>query len=575
MALREILARFGIKVEGIPQLRKGASSLEKFSSRLKSVGLNISARDVLGAVRDFTTAIIDQGDALDKQSKQIGLNTDQLQAWQHAAGLAGVEGGRLTRSIKDLQKSATAAAEGGGEMAETYDRLGVSVLDSNGQVKDANTLLFEVGDALDKVESSSEKVAIANKLMGESGSRLIPMFKGGAAAMREATGELQKFGGGLSAAAIKDAAAAQDAIGRFNLTLLSLKSRLAVAVLPALTRFFEKLAEAGAGLAKITKGTNIVKAALGVLGFASVKTGLQLLKPWLKLLRPLALIALKFIIITLLVDDLITFFEGGDSVIGRFLDKLFGIGAAEKVLWRIRDVVKKVFEGDFVGATKSAIDGLDALGKALVNFFTGETESAATEWASVIGSAVIKWVVDTAGAIGDWFVEAGKSIKVGWQVTKREWMASLAELGQDVINFFDGLADKIAEAFITSLEENTQPMIDAIKKPIKMGIELAKKLIKPGSPSKVYMQLAETIPEGLAAGIDKKAKVAEDSVAGLTNRLINIAGTRISQNINNTISVSGTGQPAMVARRVGSNIGRTSADAFDEAVRALVATTAA
>lgn len=88
------------------------------------------------------------------------------------------------------------------------------------------------------------------------------------------------------------------------------------------------------------KGTQFLKAGLIVLGAIGAKVALGLIVAWAPVIIPI----LKFIAIVtvaaLVLDDFLTFMDRGDSVIGHFIDKIFGPGSASAAvdhLWEAWD----------------------------------------------------------------------------------------------------------------------------------------------------------------------------------------------------------------------------------------------
>jgi hypothetical protein len=92
-----------------------------------------------------------------------------------------------------------------------------------------------------------------------------------------------------------------------------------------------------------------------VIGFVLLPVILQIL--------PFFLIwAAAIATVVLVVDDLLTLFEGGDSVIGRFLDEMFGIGTAA----RVAAFVQRAWAAFIVWIRTQAIPFIQRLGRELV-----------------------------------------------------------------------------------------------------------------------------------------------------------------------------------------------------------------
>ena len=99
------------------------------------------------------------------------------------------------------------------------------------------------------------------------------------------------------------------------------------------------------------KKSRILEAAMVVLGAIALRVGLRLLLPWLPFIALAAAAAIA-------IDDFWTFMEGGNSVIGRVLDSLLGIGTSEKVVRLLKEVWEGFWiflEEDFIPAVKELV----------------------------------------------------------------------------------------------------------------------------------------------------------------------------------------------------------------------------
>ena len=335
MALREVLADLSVRVRGTRQLQGATRGVNAFvgnmraaSTALGAAGAAITSALAIGQVAAFTKELIDLGDELGKTAQQLGLTTDQLQAWRFAADRSGVDGRAMSQSFMRLQRAAFDASRGSRTQAEAFGALGVQLRDGNGQLLAADELMRQMARGMAGLEDETAKVALAQTLMGRSGARLLPLLNGGEEGAEALLERFRELGGGLSADFVVSAEAAQDAITDWNTATLSFKSQLGAAFLPTLTRVLLAVTEYGTLIASAVRRSNAVQVAfwglvtvLGALavafaiGFAPVTVGL-------------ALLALLFFV----VEDLVTLFMGGESAIGAFLDELFGVGTAQDVV---------------------------------------------------------------------------------------------------------------------------------------------------------------------------------------------------------------------------------------------------
>jgi hypothetical protein len=352
VVLRELLARFGVDFDD-GDLKKGSQAIEGVIDKLKGLATVAGAiafgRQVVAMVNQVRT----MGDELDKTSIQLGISTEDLQKWRFAAGLAGVDGAAFAQSLGLLQKNAFEASRGSAQMADSFRRLGVEVRNTDGSLKDGDTLLEEVGVGLNNLEDDSEKVALSLTLMGRSGRRLLPLFKDGAEGIRIAREEFAELGGGLSQDVIDKSVQLTDDMARLDTALLGVKSTIALSVLPTIIRFVQGLIEIGRKTNELIRGTNIFKSAFLVLTSAVVAAALKMTIALAPLILKFALVAAGIAVVILVVDDLITLFDGGQSVIGEFIDSMFGVGTTVEIVERLKEA--------WEGLTLAVSDAINAV----------------------------------------------------------------------------------------------------------------------------------------------------------------------------------------------------------------------
>ncbi len=352
MSLRDVLADLRIRVRGGEQLRAANRSVGTFvagvRTALPQLGAFATAMASALAVREvaqFTTELIDLGDELGKTSQQLGLSTDQLQAWRFAADRAGVDGRAMSQSFMRLQRAAFEASRGSAQYVEAFRALGVTVDDGNGNLLEADQLMTQMARGMGALDDETRKVALAQTLMGRSGARLLPLLNGGEEGVADLLQRFRELGGGLSADFVVNAEAAQDALTDWNTATLSFKSQLGAALLPTLTRVLNVVTEWSVSIGAALRRSNALEVGLwalvAVLGALAIAFAVAFL--------PLTLGLLGFGLLVLLIDDLIVAFQGGESALGALIDGIFGVGATQTIV----EALTSAWEG-FVDVLREA-----------------------------------------------------------------------------------------------------------------------------------------------------------------------------------------------------------------------------
>jgi len=119
-------------------------------------------------------------DDINTLSKQTGLSTEEIQKFMYASDLIDVPLETLTGSMARLTKGMGTAKEGTGAVAEAFNTLGVTIIDSNGQLRDNGEVFDEVIAKLGEVANETERDALAMEFFGqESTTYLNPLSSWG------------------------------------------------------------------------------------------------------------------------------------------------------------------------------------------------------------------------------------------------------------------------------------------------------------------------------------------------------------------------------------------------------------
>lgn len=221
---------FDIKSQGMDTFRNINESIDQLHGKLGSSGLagvasamktvTVGAFAAVGAAVATAgaayAAIIkpafDMADALQKQADVTGLSTTSLQEYSYAAKQSGASSESFTNAAAKLTENIYKAYKGNSELSETFKKLGVSVKEPNGAMRDVNETLDEAFNKLADIKNPAEQSALAVQLLGKGGREIIPMLRGGSEGLAQMRGEAGKLGQVLSEDAIKNLDAAGDKV---------------------------------------------------------------------------------------------------------------------------------------------------------------------------------------------------------------------------------------------------------------------------------------------------------------------------------------------------------------------------
>lgn len=178
-----IIADANKATQDIQNFRKQTeSSFKTLTNIANAAGIAVVANYAVKAVKaliDVGVEAIRTGEKWHELSQQTGIAAEQLSTMSYAAAQSGTDITALANGLKFLSRNAYDAMSGTGDAAKAFDKLGVSVRDSGGNLKSSQALLIEVATAFKGVKNETEQTALALQIFGRSGTQLIPLLKEG------------------------------------------------------------------------------------------------------------------------------------------------------------------------------------------------------------------------------------------------------------------------------------------------------------------------------------------------------------------------------------------------------------
>ena len=433
-ALSEIFLKLKTQVDTKPikDADKATKTLTgSLGNLIKMAGVSFGGAALVG----FAKNLANTGDELSKTASQIGTTTDALQEFRHVANISGVPIMQMDKAFSTLQKSAVEIGLGMTETKQLFDSLGVSAEDSGGKLKSSEQLFLDVAAGLSRMEDPTEAAGLSLKIFGARAKSLIPVMKLGTEGIEAMRQEFRDLGGGFSEDVIEKAVEAKDNMARLSAAFLGLKSVIARLVLPAVNGLTKLITGVVGKFTALTQGVDLVQIAmitLGGVGLFAVAKGLQSITVALALAGK-ALKAFPVIALVLLIDDLITAFRGGESVVADFAKSFLGLDLALDVLDPIVFTFRLIS-----GAIEVAIGAAMALGKVLgalgvsgVAALTGSESMRDTASGLIKGArSSFGQALDSAGNLGSRAFQSVQNMSEGRAATRE----ATAAANQTIVN---------------------------------------------------------------------------------------------------------------------------------------------
>lgn len=208
-------------------LLKGVGTAAKWGAGI--AGAAVAGATALGGIAMKAT---DTAGAIDDVTNRVGVSAEEWQKYAYAAKLSGIEQNKLEGVMKKSQTSFTNASTGNKKMAETYKELGLNIKN----IKPEDSFDATV-NALAKMEDTTKRNALANKIFGKSYADLNPLLNSGAKGIKDMKDEAVKVGAVMSNQSVAAGAKFGDTVDKLKMAAGGLFNKLGTAAIPILQKF--------------------------------------------------------------------------------------------------------------------------------------------------------------------------------------------------------------------------------------------------------------------------------------------------------------------------------------------------
>jgi hypothetical protein len=222
-------------------------------------------------------------DSLAKVSDKLGISTEALAGFRHAAELSGTSQEAADKALQKMVRSIGEAQNGVGMARVEFEKMGLSVQALAGMKPEQ--AFAAISDATNNMATQSEKAASAAAIFGREGVSLLNTMKLGSEGLAATAHEAEVLGLTLSRVDAAKVEAANDSMTRMSASSAGFGKILTVAVAPYIQAVADALTQAGikSNGFRDQIGTGMELATRGVVMLAKAFYGLNLVWDGLKL----------------------------------------------------------------------------------------------------------------------------------------------------------------------------------------------------------------------------------------------------------------------------------------------------
>lgn len=236
--------KFGIKLpEGMQKSMNSMGSLNASSVKIAGgfAALAIAIAKAEKTLISMTKESAAFADNIITLSMQTGQTTEQLQEFSYATELIDVSVDTMQGSLTKLTNNMQDTINGTGNAKASFEALGISVTDADGNMRSANDVFYETIDALGDVKNETERDAMAMDIFGRSAQDLNPLIIQGSDTLKAYAQEAHNVGYVLNNEELSALGAVDDAYQRLQKSQEGAKNQLSAEFAPYLTEFYEKI----------------------------------------------------------------------------------------------------------------------------------------------------------------------------------------------------------------------------------------------------------------------------------------------------------------------------------------------
>ena len=159
--------------EAKSQIDTPTNSIYTLSQHVKRAFPPMAAREVIGFIKDLTTAV---GELEDK-AKQVGLSTRDFQAFTIAMQQAGATASEVSNILSRGASFLGNALQGNKANIDLLNQLKVTILDASGAARPYSDDLARMAKAILAISDPLKQAAVAQQVFGRSAREVLPALQ--------------------------------------------------------------------------------------------------------------------------------------------------------------------------------------------------------------------------------------------------------------------------------------------------------------------------------------------------------------------------------------------------------------
>ncbi|MGN0489400.1 MAG: hypothetical protein ACI4HO_09085 [Ruminococcus sp.] len=194
-----------------------------------------------GGLFKMASSAANTTDHIDKMSQRIGISRQSYQELDFICSQTGTSVDSLKNGLKTMRSVMDITAQGNSKTATALERLGISAVDTQGNLRKSEEVMWESLKALQGMENETEKARLASMLFGRAGSDLMPLLNGSSKSIEDMKKQAHELGLVLSDEAVDSGVKFTDTLDQTKRSLSAIGTKLGASLMPIITNVMNRI----------------------------------------------------------------------------------------------------------------------------------------------------------------------------------------------------------------------------------------------------------------------------------------------------------------------------------------------
>ena len=239
--LRANAQRFSpVMQQSTQQIQRMGDVTAKANTAMATFGKKVLGAVFVGGAIAASRAVMDNIDSVAKLSDRIGVATEKIVGFRHAAVLAGSSVQQMDMGLQRLGRRLQEARTRGGMVADVFKDMGINA-DELVRMR-TDEAFIRIAESIKNLPTVAERIAASYEVFGRTGNEMLNLIMQGREGLEDAQREAERLGMTFNRLDARKVEEANDAMSRLKGATTGLIQAMVIHLAPALSVLTDKVA---------------------------------------------------------------------------------------------------------------------------------------------------------------------------------------------------------------------------------------------------------------------------------------------------------------------------------------------